>query len=116
MKCEPTNTYEREFLKKDEQFSVIPIGSRTKFYPILQQIEDEIEKENEDYKRVVAKHFPVVSDGIACALFHGIIQTGKANTPNVNFSFRFRFCFHSRFCFLCFFFHKTKKKSRFSLH
>ena len=72
--------YEREFGKEGEDFSDIskvPIGSRTRYYPMLDLIEKDIEKNGGDYRKVVAEHFPKVSDGLACSLLHGLIQLGK---------------------------------------
>ena len=72
--------YEREFKKEGEDFSdfsKIPKGSRTRYYPILDLVEKEIENNGGDYKKVIAEHFPKLSDGLAGSLLHGLIQLGK---------------------------------------
>ena len=81
-KLEPKNDprYEREFRKEGEDFSdfsKIPIGSRTRYYPILELVEKEIENNGGNYKKVIAAHFPKLSDGLAGSLLHGLIQLGK---------------------------------------
>ena len=81
-KLEPKDDprYEREFRKEGEDFSgfsKIPIGSRTRYYPILELVEKEIENNGGDHKKVVAEHFPKLSDGLAGSLLHGLIQLGK---------------------------------------
>ncbi len=75
---------EREWAKENEEFSdvsAIPIGSRIRFYPILKFIQKEIDEESGDYKKVVAKHFPNVSDGLPASLLHGLIQLGNFPCP-----------------------------------
>ena len=81
-KLEPKDDprYEREFKKEGEDFSdfsKIPMGSRTRYYPTLDLVEKQIENKGGDYKKVIAELFPKLSDGLAGSLLHGLIQLGK---------------------------------------
>ncbi len=75
--------YKDELAKEGEDFSdisKIPVGGRIKFYPLLELIEKEIEANGGNYKPVVAKFFPTVSDGLVASLLHGLIHLGEVHS------------------------------------
>ena len=65
--------------EKDSLFdlSSYKLGSQTEFYPILNEIEKQIEDCAGNFRKIVRDHFPRVSDGLACMLLHSLIQLGE---------------------------------------
>ena len=65
--------------EKDSLFdlSSYKLGSQREFYPMLNEIEKQLEDCAGKFRNIVRDHFPRVSDGLACMLLHSLIQLGE---------------------------------------
>ena len=57
-------------------------GDRNRFYSLLEYYEKKLERYDGDIKRLINDEYWKISDGLACALLHAMIQLGYGVEAN----------------------------------